>query len=222
MANRFKDDELLLLSGIQHFAFCRRQWALIHIEQQWEENLLTFGGRSLHERADDPFFTESRGAILVTRSLPLVSYQLGLYGIADVVEFHQSEEGVELRNHSGLWRPNPIEYKYGEPKSDDRDMVQLCAQAICLEEMLGANISEGNVFYGRIRRRQHVDFDVNLRRRVSELASEMHQLFEQKVTPPPEQEESCKRCSLVEVCLPLLNQRRSVRRYLEKSLHETN
>ena len=222
MANRFKDDELLLLSGIQHFAFCRRQWALIHIEQQWEENLLTFGGRSLHERADDPFFTESRGAILVTRSLPLVSYQLGLYGIADVVEFHQSEEGVELRNHSGLWIPNPIEYKYGEPKSDDRDMVQLCAQAICLEEMLGVNISEGNMFYGRIRRRQHVDFDVNLRRRVSELASEMHQLFEQKVTPPPEQEESCKRCSLVEVCLPLLNQRRSVRRYLEKSLHETN
>jgi len=218
----YSEDELLLLSGIQHYAFCRRQWALIHVEQQWVENMLTFGGRSLHERADDPFFTESRGAMLVSRSLPLVSYQLGLYGVADVVEFHQSEQGITLRGRSGLWKPNPIEYKYGEPKSDDRDIVQLCAQAICLEEMLDIDITEGDMFYGRIRRRQHVNFNNSLRSHVFELALEMHQLFEQKVTPLAERKEACKRCSLLEICLPHLNQRRSVHHYLESTLHEIN
>jgi CRISPR-associated exonuclease Cas4 len=216
----YSDDDLLLLSGIQHFAFCRRQWALIHIEQQWEENLLTFGGRGLHERADDPFYTEARGAVFITRSLPLVSHQLGLYGVADVVEFHRSEAGIQLRERPGTWKPNLVEYKYGEPKSDNRDIVQLCAQAICLEEMLNIDIAEGDMFYGRTRRRHHVIFDADLRRHVSELASEMHQLFEQRVTPLPEKKEACKRCSLIENCLPNLNQRRMVRSYLENAMHE--
>ena len=213
----YPDDGLLMLSGIQHFAFCRRQWALIHIEQQWQENLLTFSGRDLHERADDPFFTESRGTVLVTRSLPLVSRTLGLYGVADVVEFHRDENGITLDHRQGRWRPRPVEYKYGKPKSDDRDIVQLCAQGICLEEMFGAPVVAGDLFYGRTRRRLPVEFDAALKERVRELAAGMHELFERGVTPPAEYIAACKSCSLVEICLPKAGVRRSVRRYLEEA-----
>jgi CRISPR-associated exonuclease Cas4 len=218
--SNYSDDELLMISGIQHFAFCRRQWALIHIEQQWQENLLTFGGRELHERVDDPFFTEARGTVLVTRSLPIISRRLGLYGVADVVEFYRSDEGVRLRGRNGLWRPHPVEYKYGEPKIDERDMVQLCAQAFCLEEMFNTSIAQGDIFYGRVRRRQKVEFDEALRQRVIELSREMHRLFEEGTTPLPEQTKACRSCSLVEICLPHTGKRRSVRRYLDDALRE--
>lgn len=216
----YSENDLLLLSGIQHFAFCRRQWALSYIEQQWEENLLTFGGRELHERVDDPFFTETRGTILVTRSLPIVSYKLGLYGVADVVEFRRSEDGIQLKDRPGRWQPYPVEYKYGEPKSDDRDIVQLCAQGMCLEEMLQISINGGDMFYGRIRRRKRVDFDEALRKRVKELVLEMHQLFDEGITPPPEQTAACKSCSLVEICLPHISKRRSIHRYIDDALRE--
>lgn len=218
--SNYSDDELLMISGIQHFAFCRRQWALIHIEQQWQENLLTFGGRELHERVDDPFFTEARGTVLVTRSLPIISRRLGLYGVTDVVEFYRSDEGVRLRGRNGLWRPHPVEYKYGEPKIDERDMVQLCAQAFCLEEMFNTSIAQGDIFYGRVRRRQKVEFDEALRQRVIELSREMHRLFEEGTTPLPEQTKACRSCSLVEICLPHTGKRRSVRRYLDDALRE--
>ncbi len=216
----YSDEDLLLLSGIQHFAFCPRQWALSYIEQQWEENLLTFGGRELHERVDDPFFTEARGTAVITRSLPIVSYKLGIYGLADVVEFRRSEDGIQIKDRSGWWQPYPVEYKYGEPKPDDRDIVQLCAQALCLEEMLQTSIPKGDMFYGRIRRRQQVDFDEALRKRVKELVLEMHRLFEEGITPLPEQTAACKSCSLVEICMPHTSKKRSVRRYLEDALRE--
>jgi CRISPR-associated exonuclease Cas4 len=214
----YADDELLMLSGIQHFAFCQRQWALIQIEQQWEDNILTFGGTDLHTRVDDPFFTEARGTVLVTRSLPIVSHSLGLYGVADMVEFHRVEEGVKLHRRTGFWRPHPVEYKFGEPKPGDCDIVQLCAQAICLEETFGLTVSEGDMFYGRTRRRLQVCFDDSLRNRVADLALGMHHLFAEGVTPLPEQTKACKSCSLVEVCMPHMNKRRSVRRYFEDAL----
>lgn len=217
----YSDDELLPLSGIQHFAFCRRQWALIHIEQQWQDNLLTFGGRQLHQRTDDPFFTQSRGSVLIIRSLPLISRSLGLYGVADVVEFWRDSSGVSLPGHSGSWRVHPVEYKYGRSKPDDRDMVQLCAQAMCLEEMLNVSVTEGDLFYGRTRRRQRVEFDEALRQRVRKLAAQMHELFEQGVTPAPEKSPACRSCSLVELCLPELKSRRSVHGYLAKALRES-
>jgi len=209
-----------MLSGIQHFFFCRRQWALIHIEQQWQENILTFGGRELHERVDDPFFTEARGTVLVTRSLPIISRRLGLYGVADVVEFHKSEEGVKLKERKGLWQPHPVEYKYGEPKIDERDMVQLCAQALCLEEMFNTSVMEGDIFYGRTRRRQRVEFDEDLRQMVMELSVEMHRLFEEGITPLPEHTRACRSCSLVDICIPHTSKKRSVRRYLNDALRE--
>ncbi|NLJ40459.1 MAG: CRISPR-associated protein Cas4 [Clostridiales bacterium] len=216
--DNYSDEDLLPLSGIQHFAFCRRQWALIHIERQWEENILTFGGRDLHGRADDPFFTEQRGMVLVTRSMPIVSYRLGLHGVADVVEFHRVEDGIHIEGRRGRWHPHPVEYKYGSSKSNDCDHVQLCAQAICLEEMHQTNISEGEMFYGRNRRREPVIFDNGLRQRVEELSMEMHRLFNEGVTPPPEQTKACTSCSLVNLCLPHMTKRRSVRSYLEHAL----
>ena len=147
-----KEEELLALSGLQHLAFCERQWALIHLEGLWAENRPTMEGRFLHERVNDPFFDESRGEVLITRSVPLVSYQLGVFGIADVVEFYPTTDtrvGVELPTRTGLWRPAPVEYKRGYPKPDDRDLVQLCAQAICLEEMLGIAVDMGYMYYWR-------------------------------------------------------------------------
>lgn len=216
----YSDDQLLPLSGIQHFAFCRRQWALIHLEQQWQENLLTFGGRELHERADDPFLIESRRDVLVTRSQPLVSRSLGFYGVADVVEFWRDQSGISISSYPGLWRPRPVEYKYGKAKSDDRDMVQLCAQAMCLEEMLGIHIAEGDLFYGRTRRRQSVRFDDGLRKRVEELSDQMHRLFEEGVTPLPEYSRACRSCSLVELCLPEMKGSVSVRSYILNRLQD--
>ena len=216
----YPDSDLLMLSGIQHFAFCRRQWALIHVEQQWQENLLTFGGRDMHEKADDPFFTESRGDLLVTRSLPLVSYTLGLYGVADVVEFYRDETGVRLERRKGLWRPRPVEYKYGQTKPDDRDIVQLCAQGICLAEMFDTQVAAGDLYYGRTRRRQPVEFDEVLRERVRQLAAGMHELFESGMTPKAEYMGACKSCSLVEICLPKSRKGNSVGSYVEEALRE--
>ncbi|NLY76132.1 MAG: Dna2/Cas4 domain-containing protein, partial [Firmicutes bacterium] len=130
----YSEDDLLLLSGIQHFAYCERQWALIHIEQQWLENVRTVEGRHLHERVHNPDLVEKRGDLLVARSLPIVSWRLGLYGMMDLVEFRQvgsDQGGIKLPNREGVWLPKPVEYKRGKPKTDDRDEVQLCAQAIC-------------------------------------------------------------------------------------------
>ncbi|HHX77126.1 MAG TPA: CRISPR-associated protein Cas4 [Firmicutes bacterium] len=216
----YADDDLLQLSGIQHFAFCRRQWALIHIEQQWQENLLTYRGRELHERADDPFFAEARGTVVVTRAMPIISRQLGLYGVADVVEFYRDEAGVTIKGRTGFWRPHPVEYKLGQPKPDDRDQVQLCAQAICLEEMLGVSIDTGALFYGRTRRRQQVNFDAVLRERVFTLATEMHEFFQHGLTPSAEYSSACKSCSLIEICLPAPKAKKSIRRYFAEALKE--
>ncbi len=214
----YDTEDYLMLSGIQHFAFCKRQWALIHLEQFWQENILTFGGRELHSQTDNPFITEKRGTVLVTRSLPIVSHRIKLYGVADVVEFHRDKQGIAIKGRKGLWRPYPVEYKYGEPKKGDCDIVQLCAQAICLEEMFNINIAEGAIFYGRVRRRQGVVFDANLRQRVKDLSKSMHRQFNDKVTPLAKKTEACYSCSLVEICLPNLSEKRSVTRYLNDSL----
>ena len=199
---KYKEDDLLLLSGIQHIAFCSRQWALIHIEQQWAENVRTIEGQHLHERVDDPFNKDSSNELVVWRSLNLISYELGLTGRADVVEFKRSDVGVKLPGKAGKWTPYPIEYKRGKPKPDERDEVQLCAQAICMEEMFGTEILEGALYYGEIRRRTVVQFTLELRAQVDAYTSEMHRLFEHGITPAPEYKSHCKSCSLVEICLP--------------------
>lgn len=212
-------EDYLLLSGIQHFAFCNRQWALIHIEQQWIENRLTIDGKHLHQIVDDP---DKRGVEcnkVIWRSLQLISHQLGFIGRADVVEFHKSAEGIILPGRSGRWLPFPIEYKRGKPKHDEIDEVQLCAQAICLEEMLDISIREGALFYGTTRRRVSVEFNSVLRDRVVELAREMHILFENGKTPEPVYKPQCKSCSLIDLCLPkAFDKTKSAKAYLKSGL----
>ena len=218
---RYTDDELLLLSGIQHFCFCKRQWALIHVEQQWQENLRTQEGRFVHERVDDPFFNESRGDIVISRAFPLVSYALGLTGIADVIECTHSDAGIPIPDHDGRWLMKPVEYKRGKPKIDERDEVQLCAQVMCLEEMFGVRIDEADFYYNEIRRRQHLKITDELRSHVVALADEMHTVFGNGTTPEAESGKHCTLCSLVDICVPNLTKKKSlVRSYIDRHVCE--
>lgn len=199
----YSDDDLLMLSGIQHIAFCERQFALAYIELQWNENVLTTEGHHLHERVDDPLASDKRGKVITYRAFPLISCQLGLTGRADVVELEYSEEhGVQLEGYEGKWLLHPVEYKRGKQKPDDRDAVQVCAQAICLEEMFNIEITNGSLFYAETRRRIIVEFTPELRQRVFGLARRMHELFDNGITPLPEYKSHCKSCSLIDICLP--------------------
>ncbi len=208
MKREYPPSEYLPLSGIQHFVFCRRQWALIHVEQQWAENALTAEGRVLHRRADDPFFTEKRGDVVIARSVPVASPALGLTGICDVVEFSAAAEGVQLPGRDGFWQPVPVEYKRGRKKHGPEDEAQLCAQAICLEEMLLVEIPRGYVFYAQTRRREPVEFTAELRALVRNTAEEMHRYFRRGYTPRVKPSKACRSCSLADLCLPDLQHRR--------------
>lgn len=216
----YNEEDYLQLSGLQHFAFCRRQWALIHIEQQWAENLRTVDGRILHEKAHDSTAREKRGDLIVTRDMRIYSADLGISGSCDVVEFQKSGEGIPLPGQEGLWQPYPVEYKRGSPKITEMDKLQLCAQAMCLEEMLCCDIPEGSVFYGEIRRREVVDLDVELRNQVRELLGQMHDLYRRSHTPKVKPTKSCNACSLKELCLPKLVRKTSVADYLRKRMEE--
>lgn len=221
IAARYTDDELLSLSGIQHFCFCRRQWALIHVEQQWLDNLRTQEGHFVHERVDDPFFNESRGDVVVSRAFPLVSYTLGLTGIADVIEFIRSDAGIPVPDRDGRWLIRPVEYKRGKPKIDERDEVQLAAQVMCLEEMFGVHIDAADFYYNEIRRREHVAITDELRNRVRSLAGEMHTIFRNGITPEAETGKHCSLCSLADICVPKLTKKKNpVRNYLGKHIRE--
>lgn len=220
----YTDDDLLLLSGIQHIAFCERQWALIHIEQAWAENVRTVEGKHLHERTDDPFLDETRKDIRIVRAMPLVSYSLGLRGVADVVQFQREEKQIEdltiqLKNRRGWWRPYPVEYKRGRPKPDDRDAVQLGAQMIALEEMLKIQVKVGFLYYGQTRHRVEILLDSTLRQRVQTLSERMHDLFAEGRTPKAQKRKNCSLCSLTEICQPDLTSRpKSVAGYLQRMI----
>lgn len=216
----YPEENLLQLSGLQHFAFCRRQWALIHIEQQWQENLRTVEGKLLHRRAHDDQQRERRGNILILRGLHVASRTLGISGKCDVVEFHADPAGVPLQGEEGLWRPYPVEYKRGSPKAHDADLLQLCAQAMCMEEMLCCTVPEGSLFYGETRRRTDVFFSDELRNQVTTLLAEMQQLFRRGHTPKVRPSKSCNACSLKELCLPALLGRRSALTYLRSAMEE--
>ncbi len=204
MTTDYSPDDLLPLSGIQHFLFCRRQWALIHVERQWQENALTAEGRILHRRADDPFFTEKRKGVIVARSVPVSSPSLGLSGICDVVEFTDSSQGVSLPGHEGFYLPAPVEYKRGKKKRERSDEAQLCAQALCLEDMLAVSIPVGYLFYGQTRRRVSVELTDALRDLVRKTAQEMHAYFQRGYTPRVKPFKGCRSCSLADICLPKL------------------
>jgi CRISPR-associated exonuclease Cas4 len=201
----YAEEDLLPLSAIQHLLFCERQCALIHIEGAWVENILTAKGRTEHRRADEAS-AESRGNLHIARGLPLRSFRLGLAGKADVVEFHRlpagETGGAALPGKRGTWRPYPVEYKHGRPKPGNCDRAQLCAQAMCLEEMLNTGITTGALFYQSTRRREEVLFSEDLRTETIRAASRLHELISGGCSPPPLLGPRCRNCSLSEICLP--------------------
>lgn len=216
----YSEDDYLMLSGIQHYAFCRRQWALIHIEQQWQENEHTVEGELLHKRAHDAYFTEKRKDVIISRGLPVHSRTMGVSGVCDIVEFCRAEDGIPLFGHRGLYSVYPVEYKKGAPKDTEIDILQLTAQAMCLEEMLSAKIQEGAIFYGETRRRDKIVFNDTLRDTVRKDFEEMHGLFERRYTPKVKWSKSCGACSLKDICMPRLGNAPSVRDYISKTLSE--
>ncbi len=216
----YKEEEFLQLSGIQHFLFCRRQWALIHLEQQWAENYRTTDGMLMHKNAHDDQQRTRRGDVLTVRAMNIHSARLGISGQCDVVEFHRCPEGVTLSGIEGLWIPYPVEYKRGKAKPNEMDEAQLCAQALCLEEMLCCDIPEGALFYGETRHRQTVTFTPELRSIVEETVKEMHQLYKRGSTPKVKPRKGCNACSLKDLCLPKLMQKASVASYLRRGLED--
>ena len=214
------EEEYLMISGIQHFKFCRRQWALIHIEQQWEENIHTVVGELMHKKAHDPYLTEKRRDTIIARALPVASREMGVTGECDVVEFHRCGDGIRLHGHRGYFSVYPIEYKKGKPKITEEDKLQLAAQAMCLEEMFSTQIPEGALFYGETKRREIVEITEELRSKVREMFQEMHQYFDRKYTPKMKYSKSCNACSLRDICLPRLGKSGSVRAYITQMLKE--
>lgn len=214
----YKEEEYLLLSGIQHFVFCKRQWALIHIEQEWSENVLTIEGNHLHEKADNPFVRERRGDTLYVRALPIHSTKLGISGVCDMVEFTQDDQGISLYKEKGLYRVKPIEYKRGKPKKHDADILQLVAQAMCLEEMLGTTIREAALFYHEIKRRDTVMITNDMRQHIQEITKEMHHYYDRRHTPRVKTGKHCMRCSLRNLCLPKIMEREKVSTYMNRML----
>jgi CRISPR-associated exonuclease Cas4 len=223
----FAEDDLIPLSSLQHLHFCERRAALIFIEGIWEDNLFTVEGSHLHKRTHASE-TESRGELRIARGLPLRSIRLGLSGKADVVEFHRLAQddnkrftngslpfGIRLEGVAGLWHPFPVEYKRGKLRHEEGYEVQLCAQALCLEEMLNVAIPSGALYYGKTGRRLELSFDKGLREKTEAASMRMHELVRLAHTPEAGYSKKCEKCSLFDVCLPkVMNRRRSVSRYL--------
>ena len=190
------------------------------MEGQWAENLRTIEGSIMHTRAHDEKQRERRGDTLVLRDLQVFSPTLGVSGKCDVVEFHADPDGVTLRGENGLWLPYPVEYKRGSPKSHDADRLQLCCQAMCLEEMLCCCVPEGSLFYDETRRRDVVEFTAELRGKVRSMLSEMHHLAERGSTPRVKPSKSCNACSIKDICLPAMLRGRSGAAFIKNSMEE--
>lgn len=214
---QYSEDDMLMLSGIQHFAFCKRQWALIHVFQVWSENSLTLEGAYLHRNADNPLKSRKRGEKAQLNGVAVSSKSLGLYGVCDIVELTPCADGVAVGGFDGLWKIRPVEYKHGTEKNDICDEVQLCAQAICLEEAFSTKIESGDLYYGKIARRRTVAFDSALRAQVFNISAEMHAAFSKAASIPAEYSPKCRSCSLFDLCLPKSEKRANgVSKYLDK------
>lgn len=217
-------DDDLQLSGIQHFSFCRRQWALIHIEDQWQENGLTAEGRVQHDRVHDESVSDFRGGVLTLRGMRIRSDRLRVSGVCDAVEFTPDPDGIALRGREGLWRPCPVEYKHGAGKLSDCDRLQLAAQALCLEEMLCCEIPAGALFYWKTRRRERVEIDAGLREKTERMLREMREYYDRRYTPCVKPGKACESCSLSDACLPRLlrkGEAASVAEYVRRHAAET-
>ena len=214
---------MLMLSGIQHYMFCPRQWALIHIEQQWAENRLTTEGQLLHKNVDNPFYRQKNGDTITLRSLHIASKRLGLYGITDAVELIPSdspEDSITHNRYPGYWKLYPVEYKRGHSKPDERDEVQLAAQAMCLEEMYGINIPYGALYYDEVKHRETIAISDGLRKTTQQCAKQMHDIFKSGIMPKPVKASHCRNCSLKDICMPEMSDCTQVKTYLNNNLYE--
>lgn len=214
----YNEEDFLMLSGIQHFSFCKRQWALIHIENQWNENYKTAHGNIVHKNAHNKTFKEKRGNIIITRGMNIFSNTLGISGECDVVEFHRDDNGVNLYGKDEKYIPFPVEYKSGKPKEYDADILQLCAQAMCLEEMLCCTIEKGAIYYDAIKHRENIDFSLELRETVKNSFVEMHRLYSKGHTPTVKSKKTCSSCSLKGICVPKIMKYQSVSEYMLNSI----
>lgn len=216
------ENDCLLISGLQHFVFCRRQWALIHIEQQWDENYLTAAGRVMHNRVHNVEAKDFRNGILTIRGLSVKSERLGITGTCDAVEFVPSRDGISLNGYDGFWKIIPVEYKHGSSKSDDCDRLQTVAQALCLEEMFSCKIDEAHIFYNESRRREKFETSSEMREKVKNAVNEMHDYYSRGYTPKVKPNKSCRSCSLADLCLPdlLKVKNKSVKDYMLSHITE--
>ncbi len=216
----YSEEDFIMLSGIQHFCFCKRQWALIHIDMLWEENLFTTEGEIMHEKCHDSSLSESRKNVIISRGMPIFSRRLGISGECDVVEFIKDSNGININGKNGLYKVYPVEYKRGKPKENNSDILQLCAQAICLEEMMVCTIEEGALFYGETRRRQKVIFTDELRSEVEKNFEHMHQYMKNSHIPKVKPTKGCNSCSLKNLCLPKLLKKQDTQKYILDKLNE--
>lgn len=219
----YSEDQMLMLSGIQHYVFCARQWALIHIDQVWQDNVLTMEGSLQHNVVDDPEYRQNNGGVITVRGFRVASYALGLTGIADAVELHPatSANGIYFGKYSGYFLPFPIEYKHGSKKSIDCDILQLAAQAMCIEEMYGVAVTQGAIFYRKTNRRQAVEITEEIRRRVRNTSDMMHGLFETGKLPKAPLQAKCRNCSLIDACMPASEAQSDVQTYLNQYMYES-
>lgn len=204
----YTEDDFIQISALQHYVFCPRQCALIHIEDVWRENVFTVRGEILHEKVDSDTY-ETRGTLKTVRGLRIHSCRLGIVGRADVVEFRRSTEGLDAPEVL------PVEYKSGRPKEDISDKVQLCGQVLCLEEMLHTAVKRGAFFYGKIRRREYLDIDPQLRAQTKNIIVSVHELVSRKRVPIARYTEKCRHCSLESVCMPKAMNEHRLGRYMK-------
>lgn len=200
--------ERLPISALKQYAYCKRRFALMFVDGEWGSNYKIAEGDIFHDKVNDPFFSEKRKDKYVSRSVPVFSERLNLYGIADIVEFLQDENGVEIGIQPGLWSINPVEYKNGKPEKSGADEVQLCAQALCLEEMFCTTIVSGDIYYGKLRKRVTVQLTEELKTRTESIISDANALIETAIIPPKPESQNCSLCSLTDICLPAIFDRR--------------
>lgn len=219
----FDPDDYLMLSGIQHYVFCPHQWAMIHIEQRWDDNRLTAEGQIMHSNVDNPAYRQKNGDSITLRRVAIASANLGLYGFSDAVELipsATSEKSVTHPSYPGFWLMHPVEYKHGKPKPDLRDKVQVVAQAICLEEMFDTIIPECSIYYGESNSRITFEIDDDIRAFTRECAIEMHRIYDAGIVPDPIYRQHCRNCSLFDECMPKTPSHTTVNNYLKSNLYE--
>lgn len=219
VVNRESEMDYLQIAGIQHFVFCRRQWALIHIEQQWAENYFTIDGSIKHAVVDSGN-AEKNGTKRILRSLRVVSHALQIQGVCDVVELISDRRGAYFSKYDDTYRVYPVEYKRGKPKDTESDVLQLVAQTICLEEMMGVDISEGAIFYFETRHREIIEITSDLREKIKQIVAEMNQYYQRKYTPRVRKTKKCRACSLKDICLPELIKCEPASSYLERMMKQ--